>query len=187
MPRIQPVDVDVDVADPEIQSLFQQVKQATGGVVPNFYRNAAVSPAVLESYLGASGALAKGRLSAALREEIALAIAEANACEYCLSAHSYVAETLGLDADERTRARHFHSADAKRTAALTFARAVFEQRGHVSDASFAAVHAAGYGDGDVLEIVAVVAINILTNYLNDVARVDVDFPRVHAGELARAA
>ena len=132
-------------------------------------------------------ALAKGRLSPVLREEIALAIAEANACDYCLSAHSYVAEGLGLDVDERTRARHFQSDDARRAAGLTFAFEVYEQRGHVSDAALTAVHGAGFDDGEVLEIVAVVAINILTNYLNDVARVDVDFPRVHAGELARAA
>ena len=185
MPRIQPIDVDVD--DPKVQSLFQQVKHRTGGAVPNFFRNAAVAPAVLEGYLGASGALSRGRLPAALREEIALAVAEANSCDYCLSAHSYVADSLNLDADERTRARHFRSADPKRGAGLAFARAVFEQRGHVSDASLAAVRAAGYDNGEVLEIVAVVAINILTNYLNDVARVDVDFPHVRAGELAKAA
>ena len=184
MTRIHPV--DVDVADPHVQGLFQQVRQATGGAVPNFFRNAAVAPAVLEGYLGASGALAKGKLSAALREEIALAVAEANHCDYCLSAHSYVADSLKLDAAERSRACGFQSSDAKRAAALTFAREVFERRGHVSDAAFAAVRAAGYSDGEVLEIVAVVAINILTNYLNDVSRIDVDFPLVQAGQLVQA-
>ena len=185
MSRIQPI--AIDAAAPEVQALFQQVRERTGGAVPNFFRNAAVAPVVLEGYLGLSGSLSRGKLSAALREEIALAVAEANACDYCLSAHSYVADSLKLDADERTRARHFRSADPKRAAGLAFALAVFEQRGHVSDASLAAARAAGYDDGEVLEIVAVVAINILTNYLNDVARVDVDFPQVRAGELARAA
>lgn len=185
MPSIQPI--ASDVADPRVQSLFQQVRDRTGGAVPNFFRNAAVSPVVLEGYLGLSGALSRGRLPAALREEIALGVAQANGCDYCLSAHSHVAGSLGLDGAARDRAREFRSSDARRNAGLAFARAVLEQRGHVGDAALAEVRAAGFADDEILEIVAVVANNVLTNFLNDVARVEVDFPLVRAGQLARAA
>ena len=52
------------------------------------------------------------------------------------------------------------------------------QRGEISDAEFARVREAGYSEGEIAEIVANVAINILTNYFNLVARTEVDFPRV---------
>lgn len=185
MPRIQPV--DPANATPAVETLFAQVRLATGGVLPNFYRQAAVSPVVLESFLAVNAALGRGTLSAALREEIALGVAEANGCTYCLSAHSFVADSLELDAAERQRARRFESLDAKRSAGLRFAREVFEKHGHVSDNALAAVRAAGYTDAEVLEIVTVVTVNILTNYLNDVARVDVDFPVVESEKTAIAA
>lgn len=179
MPRIAPI--HPAHAPAEVAPLLAAVEKSVG-FVPNFFRQAAVSPAALKGYVAFNEALSHGVLPASTREAIALAIAEANRCDYCLSAHSAVAEGQGLlDAAERNRARAFESADPQRAAALDFARAVFEARGHVDDDALAAVRAAGLGDAAVLEIVAVVSINIYTNYLNDVAQLDVDFPLVEAG------
>ena len=154
------------------------------GSVPNLFRVVGNSPAALEGYLGLNGALGKGRLEAKTRERIALAVAELNGCDYCLSAHSYLGKNLAkLDDAEMLANREGGSSDAKADAALRFAAKVVAARGHVTDSDVAAVKAAGYDDGQVMEIVAHVALNTLTNYVNEVAATPVDFPVV-AKELA---
>ncbi len=147
------------------------------GVVPNLMKVVGNSPAALEGYLGLSGALAKGTLGAKTGERIALAIAEFNGCSYCLSAHSYLAKNVArLDDAEIAANREGSSNDPKADAAVRFAVDVAEQRGHVSDLAFAAVKAAGYNDAQVVEIVLHVALNTLTNYVNEVAKTEIDFP-----------
>jgi uncharacterized peroxidase-related enzyme len=178
MPRITPI--DPAHAPAAVAPQLDAVKRAAG-FVPNFFRNAAVSPATLKGYLAFKDALGASSLPATTQEALALAVAESNRCDYCLSAHSAVAAGLPLDADERNRARRFESSDPKRAAALRFAKALLDAKGHVDDAAVAAVHAAGYTQAELLEIVSVVSINIFTNYLNDVSQLDIDFPRVRAG------
>lgn len=149
------------------------------GVTPNLFRLVAVSPHALEGYLSLSGALAKGRLSAATRERIALAVAELNGCAYCLSAHTYLGRNLArLDDAEIEANRRGGSNDPKADAAVRFAAQVVQARGHVSDAELRAVKAAGYDDAEVIEIVQHVALNTWTNYINEVAKTDVDFAAV---------
>jgi uncharacterized peroxidase-related enzyme len=152
--------------------------QAKLGMTPNMMKTMAAAPAVIDAYLGFATALGTGRLDAKFREQIALAVGQANACEYCLSAHSAIGKMVGLKPDEIAESRGAHSPDAKRDAGLQFAQSLVVQRGEVSDQALERVKAAGYTDGDVAEIVANVAINIFTNYFNHVARTDVDFPRV---------
>jgi AhpD family alkylhydroperoxidase len=138
----------------------------------------ASAPAALEAYLNFGAALGAGRLDAKFREQIALAVAQANSCEYCLSAHSAIGQLVGLKPEELLASREAHAEDPKRDAGLQFAQALVVQRGEVSDQSIAQVKAAGYTDGDIAEIVANVAVNIFTNYFNHVARTEVDFPNV---------
>jgi len=152
--------------------------QAKLGMTPNLMKTVANSPAALEAYLGFGAALSTGALDAKFREQIALAVAQANSCEYCLSAHSAIGNMVGLNAEEIRASRESHSADAKRDAGLRFAQSVVLQRGEVSDAAIEQVYQAGYTDGEIAEIVANVAINIFTNYFNNVAHTEVDFPRV---------
>jgi uncharacterized peroxidase-related enzyme len=152
--------------------------QAKLGMTPNLMKTLAAGPAALEGYLNFGAALGTGHLDAKFREQIALAVAQANSCEYCLSAHSAIGKMVGLKADEIAASREAHSADAKRDAGLQFVQALVMQRGLVSDQTLAQVKAAGFSDGDIAEIVGNVAINIFTNYFNHVARTDVDFPRV---------
>ena len=149
------------------------------GVVPNLMKLVGNSPAALEGYLSLNGALAKGTLDAKLRERIALAIAEFNGCEYCLCAHSYLAKNLAkLDESEIRAARDCRSSDTRADAALHFARRVASEHGRINDADLAALRAAGFDDAGVVEIVLNVALNVLTNYVNNVALTDIDFPRV---------
>lgn len=150
------------------------------GLVPNMTKALANSPAALESYVAFSGAMAKAKLPAKVREQIAILTAERNACTYCLSAHTMIGQKLGLSAEEAERARDGSSEDAKAEAALRFASRVLETSGGVSEADVRAVREAGYGDGEIAEIIAAVALNVFTNYVNVGLAVDVDFPRVEA-------
>jgi uncharacterized peroxidase-related enzyme len=148
------------------------------GVIPNLMKMVGNSPAALEGYLSLNGAVAKGVLDLPTRERIALATAQYNGCDYCLAAHSYLGKNLAkLDEREIALAREAQSADAKAAAALRFARQVAAARGHVSDVDLAAVRGAGFDDAAIVEIVTNVALNVLTNYLNNVAVTELDFPR----------
>ena len=153
------------------------------GVVPNMMRTMAQSPRVLEGYLGLTGALGRGLLPPPLQEQIALAIAEANACDYCLSAHSALGRAAGLSDDQLAASREGQAADRRAAAALRFALAVLERRGAVSDEELARARAAGFSDGEIAEIIAHVALNVFTNYFNRAAETDIDFPRVTARQL----
>jgi len=152
--------------------------QAKLGMTPNMVKAMAQSPAVLEGYLSFSGALAGGQLSVKLREQIALAVAQANQCEYCLAAHSALGKMAGLSEEKILASRYLDSADGKVGAALRFAQEVVVTRGEVSDDGLARLRAAGFADSEVAEIIANVALNIFTNYFNRFTRTDVDFPKV---------
>lgn len=165
------------------QPLLGAVEKMLGSV-PNLFRLVGTSPALLEGYLGLNGALSR-TLDAKTRERIALAIAQANGCDYCLSAHSYLGLNLAkIDAAEIALNRSGHSGDAKADAAVIFARKVLEARGKVKDGDIAEVKLAGFSEAQVLEIVAHVGINVLTNYVNNVAQTDIDFPVVLAAQAA---
>jgi uncharacterized peroxidase-related enzyme len=147
------------------------------------FRLIANSPAALEGYLGLSGALNKGRLPAATRERLALAVAEVNGCNYCLSAHTYLGKHLArLDDAEMSANRNGASQDPKADAAVRFAAKLVRERGHVSEADVKAVKAAGYDDAQLIEIVLHAALNTWTNFINVVGDTDIDFPVVSAGQ-----
>lgn len=151
------------------------------GVIPNLFLLVGSSPAVLEGLIAFNGALGR-TLDVRTRERIAIAVAEATGCDYCLSVHSFLAANMaGLDADEIAANRAGHSLDARADAAVVFARAVVRTRGKVDGTDISAVKLAGFSDAQVIEIVANVAINVFTNLTNNVAQTDIDFPIVRAG------
>ncbi len=152
--------------------------QAKLGITPNLMKTLASAPAALEAYLNFGTALSTGVLNAKFREQIAITVAQANSCEYCLSAHSAIGKMVGLSPEEIAASREARAQDTKRDVGLRFAQAIVVQRGEVSDAVLASVRQAGYTDGEITEIVANVAVNIFTNYFNHVAQTVVDFPRV---------
>ena len=150
------------------------------GMVPNLFKTFAHSPAVLQYYLAGSEALAAGALSAPLREQIALVTAGANDCDYCASAHTLMGKGAGLEAAEMTRNLVGRSDNPKTEAALEFAASIVRERGRISDAQLQSLRAAGFGDDELVEIVANVAANIFTNYFNHIAVTVIDFPAVKA-------
>lgn len=163
------------------KQLFEGV-QARLGVVPNLFRVFGNSPAALEGYLHFSGDLASGVLSAKVREQIALAVAEINDCAYCRSAHTYLGGKAGLSEREMADARKVMASDERTAAILNLARSIVVQRGELSNSEFQAARAANLTDAEIIETTANVGLNILTNYVNHVARTVVDFPEVEPGE-----
>ncbi len=183
MSRI-PTPASISDAPSASQPLLEAVKKQLG-TAPNMFRLISNSPAALEGYLALSGALNKGTLPAQTRERIALAVAEINGCNYCLSAHTYLGKNLAkLDDAEIAANRGGASNDLKADAAVRFAARLVRERGHVSEDDLRAVKSAGYDDAQVIEIVFHVALNTWTNYLNEAAKTDIDFPVITARKAA---
>lgn len=168
----------IDSAPEASRALLEAVKKQLG-MVPNMFRLIGSSSASLEGHLNLSAALGKGKLPAQTRERVALAVAEANGCSYCLSAHTYIGKNLlKLDDAEMIANRNGTSSDAKANAAVHFAAKLVKERGHVKASDVAAVKEAGYDDAQIVEIVLHVALNTFTNYINEVGQTEIDFPVV---------
>lgn len=168
--------IDPQTATGAAKTLLDGVQHKLG-FVPNLMRTLAVSPATLDAYLSFNDRLSHGILSPKLREQLALTVAYSNSCEYCLAAHTAIGGMLGLTPSQLEAAYTADSTDPAIAAALHFAQQVVRNQGRVSDEDVAEVRQAGYGDAEIAEIVGHVALNILTNYFNAVARTVVDFPK----------
>jgi uncharacterized peroxidase-related enzyme len=144
------------------------------GMAPNIIRTLAHSPAALGSYLGMSDTLSGTSLSGAQREEVALAVAQANGCGYCLSAHSLMAKGAGVTPEKQLAARQ-----GEGSALVAFARKVTLTRAQLNDQDVADARAGGLSDAQIIEVLALVAFNTLTNYVNHVAATTIDFPVVN--------
>jgi uncharacterized peroxidase-related enzyme len=166
-----------DTAPAASQPVLGQI-HAAFGTVPNMFKAAANSPAALNFLWAGFGALGGGTLPAKLNEQVAVAIADRNACDYCLSAHTALGRKAGASADEMRAAQAGRSDDPRTAAALAFALKLVEARGAVSAADVQALQAAGFDAGQVVELIAHVALNVFTNTINVALDVPVDFPLV---------
>ncbi len=167
----------MDEATPKAQELLGGVKQQLG-IIPNLFKVMAHSPAVLDAYLSQGAALAATSLSMKLREQIAVAIAGVNSCDYCASAHTAIGKGAGISAEELSDNLAGGSSDEKTQAALFFARTIVEGRGRIDEQALQSVRDAGFTEGEIVEIVALVGVNTFTNYLNHIAGTEIDFPVV---------
>jgi uncharacterized peroxidase-related enzyme len=167
----------------ERKMLLDQIHEAFSAT-PNMFRAVANSPAALKSMWGSFGALGAGTLGAKLGEQIAVAVADRNACEYCLAAHTVLGKNAGASDQEMASAQAGEASDPKAQAALRFALKVVNERAQVSDADVQGLRDVGFNDEAIVEILAHVALNLFTNYVNVAFAVPVDFPAV---KLHRAA
>lgn len=169
--------VTYETASAEQKALFDAI-QSQLGVVPNFLKVFANSPAALKAFLGLHGIANDGSLDLRTRERIALALAQQNSCEYCLSAHTAIGRKAGLDSAEIEANRAGASQDAKAAVAFRFARALVEHQGEITTAELLEMRNAGYSESDIVEVITHVGMNLLTNILGKAGRVDIDFPKV---------
>ncbi|MGE8063608.1 carboxymuconolactone decarboxylase family protein [Pseudomonas sp. NPDC089569] len=172
MTRIVPVALEnaTEAARPLLEGVQKQI-----GFLPNVFRVLAHAPAVLGAYLQNAGALSKTSLSAKEKEAIYLATSQVNGCDYCLTAHTLFAGKAGLSKQEILSAR-----EGRLDAFALLARQVTETRGNLDSEQIAAARAAGINDAKIIEVIAHVASITLTNYLNNVALTDIDFPAIDA-------
>jgi len=145
------------------------------GRVPNMMKTLAHSPVALELYLTMSGILGGSSIPAKDQERLALLSAEKNSCGYCNKAHAAIGKGAGLTDSEIAAARSGEATNPKTAAMLTFAAAVLEKKGRVSDQEFAAAKSSGLSDAEILEVIGVTCLNIYTNYVNQVADTVIDF------------
>lgn len=169
--------VDPASASQTVKPTLEQIKGAFG-VVPNMFKAVANSPAALASMWGSFGALGSGTIGAKLGEQIAVAIADRNACNYCLAAHTALGQKAGASAAEMSAAQIGQSDDPKTAAALLFALKVVETRAQITAADVEALRSVGFEDSAIMEILAHVALNLFTNYVNVAFDIPVDFPGV---------
>ena len=175
MPRVNLV--DSATATGAAKPVLDEIKGAFG-TVPNMFRAVANSPAALKDMWGAFGALGAGTIGANLGEKIAVAVADRDSCSYCLAAHTALGKKAGASIEEMADAQTGHSSDPKTAAALAFALKLVDKRGQVSDSDVQALRAVGFSEGQIVEIIAHVALSLFTNYINIALDVPVDFPAI---------
>ena len=151
--------------------------QSKLGVLPNMLRTLANAPVALDAYLQLSDLAGRSRLDARQRERIALAVGQANGCDYCVAAHVAIGGMVGLDAAQIAQARQAKAESARDEAMLALARRIVDARGHVPTAELDAFKAAGFDDAAILEVLLTVVLNVFTNYTNHLARTELDFPQ----------
>ena len=183
MNRLHPV--DPATAEGKAKTLLDGVKAGLGST-PNMFRLMAASPATLEAYLSYNRALSHGALPPKIREQIALTAAETNGCDYCASAHTALGKHAGLGQDEIKNALEGKATDPKADAAVRFAKLLLEKHGHISDSDFNQVKQAGLSEAEIGEVVAHVAVNVLTNYFNIAFETEIDFPVVRTQQVKAA-
>ncbi|CAB3770163.1 carboxymuconolactone decarboxylase family protein [Paraburkholderia humisilvae] len=155
--------LSVSQAPTSTQQQLQALEKATGSV-PNIFGTLANSQAAFGAFFQMQQPLGKGNLSVAEKESIALAVSQVGGCEYCLAAHTVLAGNAGLTGEAIRAARNGEGG-----AVAALARAIAQQRGHVSDTDLAKAREAGLSDSTMIEIVANVALVVFTNYLNSFA------------------
>ncbi len=161
-------------AQPLIDAVQKQM-----GTVPHIFATMANSPAVLEGYLAFNGALASGTLSTAVKEQIALAVAGQNECDYCASAHTYLAQHAGVSKSEIRQNLEAKSLDPKTSVILSYVKEVVSKKGLIDPLSTDSLREAGVSDAEIVEIIAHIGMNIFTNYFNHIAGTEIDFPVVN--------
>ena len=169
--------IDSTNGNDEQKALLNAI-QGQLGMVPNFLRVFANSPAALTAFLGLHGIANNGSLDPLTRERIALALAQQNGCEYCVSAHTAIGRKTGLTGNEIAAARAGTSEDAQAAVAVRFAQSLMDEKGEISALQLAEMRSAGYSESDIVEVVTHVGMNFLTNILGKASRVDIDFPKV---------
>lgn len=169
--------VKPESASGERKEILAQI-QKTFGTVPNMFKVIGNSPAALKMMWAGFGALGAGKIGAQLGEQIAVAVANVNRCEYCLAAHTALGKGAGLSAETMSQAQAGQSNDARTQAALTFAIKLVKERAHVSENDIKTLHQAGFDDEEIAELLAHVALSLFTNYTNVAFDVPVDFQKV---------
>ena len=175
MARIEPI--EPEHATGEALDLLQSVKRQLGEV-PNVFKVMAISPPVLKGYLAVSRSLTEAGLDPALREQIAVAVAGINQCDYCASAHTSIGRRRGVTRSELDLNLQARSADPKTESVFTLVKAILNRKGDLTDAELDNLRSVGFSDRELVELVIYIGVSAAANYLNKIAATEIDFPLV---------
>ena len=167
--------IDPQTATGPVKELLDATLKQLGRV-PNLYRAMANSPKGLGAYLAFRGALQGGALDPQMAERIALLTAQLNDCDYCVAAHSFRGQKIGMSAEDLDNTRRVSSTIPKIHAALAFVAELIAARGTVSAATLGALTAQGWTQAEIGEMVGHVALNVFSNYFKQIAEPELDFP-----------
>jgi AhpD family alkylhydroperoxidase len=143
-------------------------------MIPNLYATIALSDHGLSRYLSYQGA--KSSLSNKEKEAVNLVVSEVNGCRYCQSAHTVIGKMNGFSEEETIKIREGHSTDSKLNALVSLAKDITEKKGKVSEKNLDAFYAAGYNDGNLVDLVLQVSDKVAMNYLHNLTEIPIDFP-----------
>lgn len=168
--------IEVGGASGLVRNLFAKVEKSLG-LIPNMFRCMANSTMGFDGFLKLNASLMSGKLGGRLQKLIILATSEFNGCEYCVAAHTKMAQDGNLlMAQECLDARRFVATDPKEVVLLKFVRRVLETKGKVADEDLEALGDRGFGDEEIVEILGTMALSTYTNYISSVGHPDLDFP-----------
>jgi uncharacterized peroxidase-related enzyme len=174
MPRMR--QIEVEQASGLVRNLFGKVEKSLG-LIPNMFRCMANSTMGFDGFLKLNASLMAGKLGGRLQKLVILATSEFNGCEYCVAAHTKMAQDGNLLTDQECLdARRFQAADPREAAILGFVRHVLETKGKVTDGDLAALRNKGFEDEEMVEILGTMALATYTNYISSVGQPDLDFP-----------
>lgn len=159
------------------QELLTQFEKGMG-FVPNVVKQMANSPAALESFLTSRDVLSRGSLDASMIAMIGIVLAETYSCEYLLAARIAMAKKAGMSEEEINFAKQQSSKDAKKDLGLSFVRNVVVRHGEVLPGDVKDLSAAGYSEGEIVELLAQVSLNMFVYYMIQVGQPELDFEKV---------
>jgi uncharacterized peroxidase-related enzyme len=165
---------EIDTAPENSRPTLAAVENANG-FVPNVFKALANSPSTLNGFAALLGANDNGTLSPTERQIVQLAASIENGGAYCVAGHTTFAESVGVASETIAAVRDGTPlADARYQALVDFTRTLIHARGHVTDSEIAAFVAAGFGQAQILEVIAGVALKTVTNYVGSVFDLPLD-------------
>jgi uncharacterized peroxidase-related enzyme len=159
-----------EAAKPLLQQIDKQL-----GFVPNLFATFAESAAVLEGILALDASISKGTLTKVEQQIVKVAVSTENACTYCVAAHSTIAGMLKARPDVVTAVRNGAPVpDPKLDALVAFTRTVIRNKGFSPEAAVSALLAAGYTKAQAIEVVGLVGLKTLENYVHALTKAPLD-------------
>jgi AhpD family alkylhydroperoxidase len=160
--------------DAAVSEIFEAVRKRYG-FVPNQIQQMSVSPAVARVYLGGQEAMAEASLSARDQQVVELAVSVYNDCAYCRAAHRTGARAAGVAAGDVAAIEKGDRAEEPRVRALASATwEVMNMRGWLGRPDLERLAAEGIGLPQLYEIVALVGLKTISNYVNHIAHTEID-------------
>ena len=169
MPRIEPI--EISAATGAAAELLQELS-SRGGEPGPMVRAMANAPVVLRSYLDLNRAVKRSHIDRRVSERVNLAVHEWLGCAYCLAAHTRAARELGLSELDIELARQGTATDPKVAALVAYGQQLIAAPGEVTDEQVTGLREYGYTDEQIAEIVALVALQLLTGAFNLVAGIE---------------